>query len=120
MSLTLEMPGQEQNEPENSLARTKCSLGTTVWVHNLSYSGWTSPQRGLEMQFNVPAEGHFTPGQLCSKRCHTGLWVSWRPPPPYSPGASIFSSRHCSPIPRGSMTQELAQHPGVSRKLAVG
>lgn len=106
---------------KNSLAKTKCRQGRRVWVHNLSSSGWIGPLRGLEMQFNVPAEGYFTPGQLCSKRCHTGLWVSWgQTPLPYSPRASIFSSRQGSPLPWGSITQGLAQDPGVSRELAVG
>lgn len=52
------------SQAKNSSAKTKSRWGTTIWVHNPSSSGWTGPQRGLEMQFNVPAEGYWTPGQL--------------------------------------------------------
>lgn len=86
------------SQPKTSLAKTKCRLGTRVWVHNLSSSGWTGPKEDWKCNL------------MCQQKDILHLdtfkevphWaVALLETPSYCPGASIFS-RQGSPLPWGS------------------
>lgn len=100
------------SQPKNSLAKTKCRLGTRVWVHNLSSSGWTGPKE--DWKCNLMCQQKDILHLDSSVQRGAALGGGSLGDPPILPWSFHLLQAGLSP----SMGQP-AQDPGVGRALAV-
>lgn len=122
MSLTLEMSGQEQNEPAQKQPRQNAGRVREFGSITCPPAAGQAPKEDWKGNLMCQQKDTLHLGSSVQRGATLGCGSlgDHSPPTPYSLGVSIFSSRQGSPLPWGSITQELAQDPGVGRELAEG